>query len=401
MRRFRSRRATMFQTAMASSLCRRTFCSTPPQRLNPIEPSELSVTLTTSPKPKLPNDKLMFGKAFSDHMLDIDWDNTYGWHAPRIQPYGSFQADPAWSVFHYALEAFEGMKAYVDQDEQIRLFRPLQNMRRLNRSCEALYFPTFDEDAMMQCLIELLRIEKDWIPREYGYSLYIRPTIISTHPYVGVAPAEQVKLYVILSPVGPYYATGFSAVKLLADTEHIRAWPKGVGNMKLGSNYGPTIRAQREAAAKGYAQVLWLFGDEHNVTEVGTMNQFFLWHRPEDGEKELVTCPLDGTILPGVTRDCILQLCRDWGEFHVTERQYTMREVAEAADDGRVIESFGAGTAAIVSPVKQISYLGKDYDIPLDPEKPEEEAGPLARRLFETIMHIQYGLTPHPWSVVV
>lgn len=274
-------------------------------------------------------------------------------------------------------------------------------MERMNKSAEHLFFPTFDGEEMLDCLRELVRIDSSWVPEGDGYSLYIRPTIISTHSFLGVAAAANVKLYVILSPVGPYYATGFNAVTLLADPKFVRAWPGGSGHTKIGGNYAPTISVQRKAAEQGFSQVLWLFGEDEEVTEVGTMNQFFFWERPEGG-RELVTAPLDGTILPGVTRDSILQLVRDWGEFEVNERKYTMKEILSAVEDGRMIEAFGCGTAALVCPVKQIGYRGKRYAIPLDPENPEEQAGPLSRRLFKTITDIQTGRVDYKdWSMII
>ena len=297
------------------------------------------------------------------------------------------------------------MKAYIDDNDRIRLFRPEMNMQRLNSSCESLFFPSFDGDEFLQCMFELLKVDRSWIPNQYGYSLYLRPTIISTYPFIGVAASQNVKLYCICSPVGPYYPEGFKPVSLLASDKYVRAWPGGVGNKKLGSNYGPTIKPQHEAAKLGYSQIMWLFPDnktgEDFVSEVGTMNQFFFW-KNKSGEEELITAPLDGTILPGVTRDSVLTLCKDWNRFKVTERPFTMNEVIEAVEEGRMIESFGAGTAAIVSPVNKIGFKGRDYDIPLDKNDPNAKAGPLANELFNTILDIQYGKKEYKeWSRIV
>jgi len=376
-----------------------------PPKLNELNHNLLTIEQTKNPKPKSPYNQLQFGKEFTDHLLDIDWSNDYGWHDPVIKPYGPIPLDPAASSLHYALQAFEGMKAYIDSNDRIRLFRPEKNMQRLNSSCEALFFPTFDGDEFLQCMFELIKIDRAWIPNKPGYSLYLRPTIISTYPYIGVAAAQNVKLYCICSPVGPYYPEGFKPVSLLASDKYVRAWPGGVGNYKLGSNYGPTIKPQHEAAVQGYSQIMWLFPDnktgQHFVSEVGTMNQFFFW-KNKDGEEELITAPLDGTILPGVTRDSVLSLTRDWKRFKVTERPFTMNEVIEAIEDNRMIESFGAGTAAIVSPVNKIGFKGKDYDIPLDRNDPNATAGPLATELQNTILDIQYGKKEYKgWSVIV
>jgi branched-chain amino acid aminotransferase len=221
--------------------------------------------------------------------------------------------------------------------------------------------------------------------------------LIATWPYLGVQPALSAKLYVICSPVGPYYAEGFNPIKLLADPQVARAWPGGTGSTKVGGNYAMGIRPAFEASARGFAQLLWLFGDDKWVTEVGTMNQFFFWKNKQTGKPELITAPLDGTILPGVTRDSILALTREWKEFDVVERPYNLGEVISAVEEGRMIESFGAGTAAIVSPVKGFHYEGKDYEIPLKLGK----AGELTQRLSDTIMGIQYGKIPHKWSTVI
>jgi len=293
------------------------------------------------------------------------------------------------------------MKAYIDDAGAIRMFRPDMNMKRINTSAHRLLLPQVDGPEFLKCIEELLRVDKSWIPKGFGYSLYLRPTLIATWPYLGVQPALSAKLYVICSPVGPYYAEGFNPIKLLADPHVARAWPGGTGNTKVGGNYAMGIRPALEASARGFAQMLWLFGEDMWVTEVGTMNQFFFWKNKQTGRPELVTAPLDGTILPGVTRDSILQLCRQWGEFDVVERPYNLKEVIAAINEGRMIEAFGAGTAAIVSPVKGFHFEGTDFDIPLDAADPKAKAGKLTQRISDTIMGIQYGRIPHEWSVVV
>lgn len=279
------------------------------------------------------------------------------------------------------------------------MFRPMMNMARMNTSMARLHMPQFNQEEYLKCIQELLRVEKRWIPRGFGYSLYIRPTAVSTHPWLGVGPSSSVKLYTIVCPVGPYYKEGFAPVKLLADPQNVRAWPGGTGNVKVGGNYAMTIKPQMDAAKAGYAQVLWLFGEQQEVTEVGTMNQFFYWTNAQ-GKEELVTAPLDGTILPGVTRDSVIKLCREWG-INVVERKYTLKEVLAAVKDNRLIEAFGSGTAAIVSPVCAIRYGETEYKIPLDKEDPAAKAGRLTQRVMDTIMGIQYGRIEHDWSVVV
>jgi len=399
---------------LISLMCHQIRCnaSTNSPKLKGLNASKLKIHRNSSPKVKSPKDKLLFGKEFSDHMLDIDWANDKGYLPPKIVPYGEIKLSPAASALHYGLECFEGMKAYKGIDGKIRLFRPDLNMRRLNNGMDRLHFQKVDEDEFLNCLKQLVLLEKDWIPEGEGFSLYLRPTAISTTPSLGVAAATNVKLFVICSPCGPYYPDGFKPVKLYADTEHVRAWPKGMGNRKYGGNYGPTIMPQTLAAQKGYQQVLWLFGDDHIVTEAGAMNLFFFMkkkaptgkkEKTKNGaaaakdEYELVTCPLSrGDILPGVTRDSVLGLARGWGEFEVNERELSMKEVLEAAEEGRLLEVFGCGTAAVVAPVKQIGYLGKEIHIPTG-----EDIGPVAERLWNAITAIQYGKVDHPWGMVI
>jgi len=252
----------------------------------------------------------------------------------------------------------------------------------------------FVPEELIRCIGELVRVDQDWIPSGEGYSLYLRPTVIATHPYLGVSPPDDLLLYVITSPVGPYYASGFDPVRLTADTPYVRAWPGGSGNSKVGGNYAPTMKPGRDAAAKGYSQILWVFGEKEEVTEVGAMNVFFLLENTKNGRRELVTPPLDrGDILPGVTRQSILELCREWGEFDVVERWITMPEIRDAAEEGRLVEAFGAGTAAIVTPISGIQYRGSDIEIPA--------TGDLTKRLFSDLMGIQYGRVegPEGWSV--
>jgi branched-chain amino acid aminotransferase len=288
------------------------------------------------------------------------------------------------------------MKAYKTADGEIRLFRPDCNMERLNSSMERIALPNFDGDAFMECLKELIKLDHEWIPQEEGYSMYIRPTAIGNSPYLGLTAPNHAKLYAILSPVGPYYPDGFKPVRLLADTENVRAWPGGVGAAKVGGNYGPTVKPGNDAVAKGYQQVLWLFGEDHQVCEIGAMNMFFVL-KTKDGQTEVVTPPLTrGDILPGVTRRSILELARDTGKYVVSERAITMSEVREAWTEGRLLEAFGAGTAAIISPVNCIAYEGVDMDIPTG-----ESIGPVSESFWRMLCDIQYGIKEHPWSIKV
>lgn len=329
-------------------------------------------------------------------MAAVEWTADEGWQTPRILPYQNLSLDPASSVLHYAFECFEGMKAYVGTKKELRLFRPDKNMKRFNDSCSRLCLPTFDGKNLTEIIGRLVKIDKRFVPEQRGYSLYLRPTMISTQRTLGVGPPGSALLFVIACPVGPYYKSGFKAVSLEASTSDVRAWPGGVGDRKLGSNYAPSVKPSVEAAGRGFSQVLWLFGEEAYITEVGTMNLFFVFQSKETKEKEIVTPPLDGTILPGVTRDSILQLARTrFPDHKISERKFTMHEVKAAAEEGRLLEAFGAGTAVIVSPIKSISWKGETIDVPLQSGK---EAGPVAEAMYRMITDIQYGDVEHEWG---
>jgi len=332
-------------------------------------------------------------------MLTLEWTSTTGWHPPRILPYQNLSLDPATCVFHYAFECFEGLKAYKNRDGAISLFRPTKNMARLNNSAARICLPTVgDGKGLIELIARFAAMEERFIPAARGYSLYLRPTLIGTQRTLGVGPPGSALLFVIASPVGPYYPTGFKAVSLEATSYAVRAWPGGVGDKKLGANYAPCIVPQLQAAKRGFHQNLWLFGEEEYVTEVGTMNFFVAVRDRETGRKELWTAPLDGTILEGVTRDSVLALARERlvpEGWVVREKGFTMGELAAAADEGRLLEAFGTGTAAVVSPVRRIGWRGRDVDCGL---REGEEAGDVAKRMKEWIEGIQYGDEEHPWS---
>jgi branched-chain amino acid aminotransferase len=336
-------------------------------------------------------------------MLSIEWTAASGWHAPRLTPYQNLSLDPATCVFHYAFECFEGMKAYKSRTDpsQLYLFRPNKNMERMNKSAARIALPTFDGDKLIELIGKLCQADARFIPSEKGYSLYLRPTLIGTQRTLGVGPPGSALLYVIASPVGPYYPTGFKAINLEATDYAVRAWPGGVGDKKLGANYAPCIVPQLKAAKKGLHQNLWLFGEEEYITEVGTMNLFVVIKNKETGKPELLTAPLDGTILEGVTRDSVLALARSRLTKHgydVHERYVRMQEVADAESEGRLLEVFGAGTAAIVAPVRKISWKGRMLDCGL---KETEEAGEVAMMMKGWIEGIQYGDEEHEWCVKI
>jgi len=340
-----------------------------------IDSTQLTIETTDSLKPRVPKESLDFGSVLTDHMLEIDWHKKTGWAAPVIRKYRNLEISPAASCLQYAVACFEGMKVFKDSQGNLRLFRPDKNLERFKFSMNRLGMPELDTAGFFQCLKALLKLEKDWIPEGDGYSMYIRPTAIGTHPFLGVGPSDSIKLYTVLSPVAPLFK---KAMKLFAETENVRAWPNGVGNAKVAANYGPTIKPQTLAAQKGYSQVLWLFGEDHTVTEGGAMNIFFLI-KNKDGDKELITAPLTrGDILPGVTRDSVLELTRGWGEFKVEERFITMPEVKKCSEEGRLCEVFLSGTAAIVAPVKAIHYLGSDIEVPTG-----ETMGPITQKNSE------------------
>ncbi|KAL7944965.1 aminotransferase [Trichoderma barbatum] len=365
-----------------------------------IDVSKLQIVKTNYHGALKPPGELVFGRNFTDHMLSIEWTREQGWHAPHILPYQNLSLDPATCVFHYAFECFEGMKAYKGSDGKIRLFRPDKNMARFNKSASRIALPTFQPSDLINLIAKLVKVDERFIPGERGYSLYLRPTLIGTQTTLGISPPESAMLFVIASPVGPYYPTGFKAISLEATNYAVRAWPGGVGDKKLGANYAPCVLPQKGAASRGHQQNLWLFGEEECVTEVGTMNMFVAI-RTKVGQKELVTAPLDGTILEGITRDSILTLARERlvpEGWVVSERKYTMVELDDASQEGRLIEAFGAGTAAIVSPIRTISWRGKELNCGLGDN---EEAGEVTRKMKEWMEAIQYGDEPHEWSYII
>lgn len=348
------------------------------------------------PKPP-PDAPLKFGHQYADHMAEIEWTIEGGWETPRINPMHNLSLHPGAKVLHYAIELFEGMKAYRGVDNKIRLFRPDLNMERMRRTAHRAGLPTFDAEELTKVIVDLVKLDQEWVPHSTTSSLYIRPTFIGTDPTLGVGFSRAGLLYVLTGPAGQYYATGFQPVSLLADSEFVRAFPGGVGGFKMGCNYAPTILISKMAGEMGCQQVLWLYDDDEKLTEVGTMNIFAYWIN-EQGERELVTPPLaEGLILPGVTRQSLLDLAREWNEFKVSERFLTMGEVRKAIKEGRMMEMFGAGTACVVSPVGNIVYKNRAKGVYEDLQIPTMENSPnLMQRFFETITDIQYGRISRP-----
>ncbi len=332
--------------------------------------------------------RLGFGRIFCDHMFLMDYTPDKGWHDARIEPYHELRLDPACMVLHYGQEAFEGLKAYRGKDGGIYLFRHKDNLLRLNRSCERLVMPTLPVDFVSDALVKLTLLERDWIPRSQGCSLYIRPNIIATDPFLGVRPSSEYLFYIIVGPVGAYFPEGFNPVSIYVSDKYVRAVRGGVGEAKTCGNYAASLLAQKEAKDKGYTQVLWLDGVERKyVEEVGTMNIFFNF-----GD-EVVTSPLTGSILPGITRDSVIELLKKWG-VKITERLFTIDEVIAGLADGTVTEVFGSGTAAIISPVKAISYQGREHQVA------DGTTGALSQKLYDTILALQYGEQEDPFGWV-
>jgi len=339
------------------------------------------------PKPT-DESNLGFGDIVTDHMFKMDWESEKGWHNARIEPYGPIPIDPAAMVLHYGQEVFEGLKAYRGKDDGISLFRPRENFKRLNRSAKRLVMPEVDIDMAMEALKQLILLDRDWIPRSEGTSLYIRPTMIATEPHLGVRPAKTYLFYIIIGPVGAYYKEGLNPVKIYVEDFFVRAAIGGTGEAKTSGNYAASLLAAEEAKKKGFTQVLWLDAAERKyVEEVGTMNMFFLI------EDELITAPLNGSILPGVTRDSVIRIVKEW-DIQMTERSLTIDEVIAAARNGSLKEAFGAGTAAVISPVGQITYKGEDFIVA------GGKMGELSRRLYDEIVAIQYRHKPDPYGWV-
>jgi branched-chain amino acid aminotransferase len=353
---------------------------------------DFTLQLSTARRPRPKDSELVFGRVFTDHMAIVNYDaDRGGWHDPRVVPYGPLALDPAAAVLHYAQAMFEGMKAFRGADGQVRCFRLDRHCRRMHTGAERICIPPIDEALIRGAVMSLVRADRDWVPSSAETSLYIRPTIIASEPFLGVRPAKQFLFFVIASPVGPYQGDPFSPARILIEDHYVRAAVGGLGGVKAGANYVASLRAAEDAKAKGYAQVLWTDASEHTyLEEVGTMN---LMVRIGD---EIATPPLGGSILAGVTRDSSITLLREWG-FVVNERPIGMEEIIAAHKAGTLREVFGCGTAAVITPVGALGWKGEDMVI--NGGKP----GEVARRLFDAITGIQYGRAPDPhgWMTLI
>jgi branched-chain amino acid aminotransferase len=329
---------------------------------------------------------LGFGRVFTDHIFTMTYHEKRGWHDPVVEPYRALLLDPTALCLHYGQLIFEGLKAYRGRQGEIYLFRPMQNIERMNASAQRLCMPVIDPDLYLEAIKKLVLTDREWIPRSKGASLYIRPTMIATESALGVHAANEYLFFIVIGPVGAYYAEGFSPTKIYVSEDYVRAVRGGIGYCKAAGNYAASLFASKIAAEKGYTQVLWLDAVERKyVEEVGTSNIFF---RIGD---ELITPPLSGSILPGVTRDSVIRMAGSWG-VRVCERPLAMDEILAAQAAGTLTEVFASGTAAIVSPVGQMFYKGTDYVIN------ERKIGQLTQKLYHEILQIQYGEKEDPFG---
>lgn len=333
-----------------------------------------------------PTENLGFGKIFSDHMFIMNYNREKGWYDPRIVPFDSLTLHPACTVFHYGAEIFEGLKAYRKADGNVQLFRPIENVRRMNNSAERIGLPQMPEEDMLQAISEFVKFEKDWVPSGEGESLYIRPFLMGVDEHLGVHSIENALFIIIASPSGSYYPEGINPVKIMIEQTDVRAVRGGTGYAKCGGNYAAATRAGEKAEKKGYTQVLWLDGVERKyIEEVGAMNVMF----KIDGE--IVTPALTGSILPGITRKSCLEVLKDNG-YKVSERLLSVDELVDALENGKLEEAWGCGTAAVVSPIGRLSYKDKEYIVN------NEQIGEVTKKLYDTLTGIQWGKLPDSYG---
>ena len=350
---------------------------------------DIPFTKAASLKEHPQDSALGFGTYFTDYMFNMDYSRDKGWHNPRIEPYGPIEMDPSTMVLHYGQAIFEGLKAYRTDAGEIQLFRPMDNLDRFNRSAKRLCIPELDADFVLKALLELLKVEKSWVPAAQGTSLYIRPTIIATDPYLGLRTSHTYRFFIILSPVGAYYPEGFNPVQIWVTPDYVRAVRGGVGEAKTAGNYAASLFATELANRDGYTQVMWLDGvDLKYVEEVGSMNIFFMI-----GD-EIITPKLTGSILSGITRNSVIRLAESWG-YKVTEKKIAIDEIFKAHETGELKEVFGSGTAAVISPVSHIKYDGREITIG------DGKVGSFSAKLFKDLVDIQYGRAEDPFGWVV
>lgn len=340
---------------------------------------EIKITKNTNPAAKPDSSTLGFGKIFTDHMFIMDYSDTLGWHDARIVPFGPIALHPASTVLHYGSEIFEGLKAYRRADGKVQMFRPIENIRRLNRSAERLCLPQIPEEDAMEILDTFVSLEQDWTPSAEGTSLYLRPFMYGNDETLGVHAVHNATFAIIASPVGSYYKEGINPVKIMIEDEDVRAVRGGTGYAKCGGNYAASNRAGQRAEQKGYSQVLWLDGVERKyIEEVGAMNVMFMI------DDEIVTPELSGSILPGITRKSCIEVLKNEG-YKVSERLLSIDELATALKEGRLREAWGCGTAAVVSPIGELCYKDEKFTIN------DGKIGTVTQHLYDTLTGIQWG----------
>ena len=348
---------------------------------------EIKITRAATLKEKPDSSKLVFGQSFTDHMFIVDYYAGKGWQDARIVPYGPLQIDPAAKVLHYAQEIFEGLKAYRTADGSVQLFRPMDNIRRMNASAERLSLPQVPEDLALAGITELVKLEQDWVPSEEGTSLYIRPFVIGVDPALGVHSSHHCMYIVIVCPVGAYYPEGLAPVKIYVEDQDVRAVKGGTGMAKTGGNYAASLRAGNRAEERGYSQVLWLDGVHRKyIEEVGAMNVMFKVNG------KILTPDLNGSVLDGITRRSCIQLLKDWG-YEVEERRISAEELFAAAKNGTMEEAWGTGTAAVVSPIGELAMGDKKVTVS------GGKIGEITQKLYDELTGIQWGriADPHNW----
>lgn len=352
---------------------------------------EIRIETTTAPAQKPDSSKLGFGRYFTDHMFIMDYSPDKGWHDARIVPFQNLSLHPAATVFHYGAEVFEGMKAYRRADGQVQLFRPMENVKRLNSSAERLCLPELNEQDALEAIMKFVEVEQDWVPSNPGTSLYLRPFLFGSDEQLGLHTIQNAMFIIIASPVGSYYAAGINPVRIMIETEDVRAVKGGTGYTKCGGNYAASNRAAARAEQKGYSQVLWLDGIHRKyIEEVGAMNVMFLI------DDEIVTPELSGSILPGITRKSCLDVLRAEG-YKVSERKISVDELVEAMKNGTLKEAWGCGTAAVVSPIGELAFGDMKYTVN------NFEIGQVTQHLYNTLTGIQWGKTPdtYGWTVEI
>lgn len=350
---------------------------------------EIQIFKTKQPKQMPDINELGFGKYFTDHMFIMKYDEGTGWHEAKIVEYAPISLSPSALIFHYGQETFEGLKAYKNEAGKITLFRPRDNFERMNRSNDRMCMPPVDVDFVMEALKQLLEIDSRWIPTKEGTSLYIRPFMIATEESLGVKISSEYYFMIILSPVGSYYAEGLKPTNIYVEDVYVRAADGGTGEAKCSGNYGASLKPYAKAKEAGYSQVLFLDGNEKKyIEEVGTSNAFFVI------DNTLITSPLSGTILPGITRDSIIKLAKDKG-YKVEEKRLLIKEVFEAAEKGILNEAFASGTAAVISPIGHLTYEGKTIQIN------NNQIGKISQDLYDTLTSIQTGKIADPYNWVI